>query len=180
MKRYTNKKAGKFFNKVLSGVTADYAVLHNSWSDNFGRWFACDGYRAYRVNTMPDGLLETWSVHILPKAKVEAVHSAVEAMFDGDKLEQIEEISIDFETVMDAYRNSEDWTIDLGEDYPVVNVKYLREAMEMLPGGKVYCTDNMKRMISPVYVISDDGIALILPIRRESKFHWNYNSRKGA
>lgn len=180
MKRYTNKKAAKYCNKVLAQVTEDHKVLRNAWSDNFDRWYVCDGYRAYRLNTQPDGLMVTWSIRILPRAKVEAIHNAVEAMFDADKLSQVEEVPIEYETVMNVYRSSEDMTIDLGEDYPVVNIKYLREAMEMLPDGKVYCTDNTKRMISPVYVISDDGIALILPIRRESKFHWNYYNRKGA
>jgi hypothetical protein len=52
----------------------------------------------------------------------------------------------------------------------------LRDAMEMLPDGKVYCQDNVRRMFSPVYVKSPDGIALILPIRRESKLHWVYKA----
>lgn len=178
MKRYTDKKAAKYFNKVLENVTSDHRVLANAWSDNFGRWFACDGYRAYRVNHEPDGLIVTWGIKVIPKAKVESVYNAVEAMFDASNFEQIEEINVNLDTVIEAYRNG-DGTIDLGNDYPVVNAKYLREAMEMLPNGKVYCTDNAKRMISPVYVISADGIALILPIRRESKFHWDYN-RKGV
>lgn len=179
MKRYTNKKAAKYFNRVLADVTIDHKVLANAWSDNFDRWYACDGYRAYRVNQEPDGLMVTWGIKISPKSQIESVHAAVEAMFDASILEQVEEIPIDYDAVIKAYRDSEDCTIDLGDDFPVVNAKYLRDAVEMLPGGKIYCTDNEKRMVSPVYVISNDGIALILPIRRESKFHWAYN-RKGA
>lgn len=177
--RYTDKKAAKYCNKVLANVTSDHPALADPWHDNFNRWFVCDGYRAYRLNKQPDGLMVHWSVLTLSavmRNKFIMVHNAVESMFDADILEKISEVPTTYETVMDVYRNSDDGTIDLGEDFPVVNVKYLCEAMEMLPGGKVYCTDSAKRMISPVYVISPDGVALILPIRRESKFHWKYTA----
>ena len=130
MARDTAKHAAKDCNKVLANVTSDHPALADPWCDNFNRWFVCDGYRAYRLNRQPNGLMVHWSVHTLSdvmRTKYITVHNAVEAMFDADILEKISEVPVTYETVIDVYRNSEDGTIDLGEDFPVVNVKYLRD-----------------------------------------------------
>lgn len=186
MARYTDKKAARYCNEVLKCAREwmkDKPDLHTAWEDNFGRTFVCDGFRAYRLEKRPNGLEEIWTVHVHKETKAERerrerVHNGIEAMFDGNILENMAPVPVEYADVMTAYKTSEDWTMDLGEDFPVVNVKYLRQAMEMLPGAKVYCQDNARRMVSPVYVISENGVALILPIRRENKLHWTY--RKGA
>lgn len=178
MKRYTDKKAAIYCNKVLSRVPGDRPELLNAWSDNFNRWFVCDGFRAYRLESEPDGLRVVLGVHYSPSNRVryEKVQSSVEGMFDARFTDYVSEIPVDFDAVIAAAKRRDDCTIDLGEDFPVVNAKYLREAMEMLPGGKVYCQNNSRRMVSPIYVKSPDGIALILPIRRECKLHWTYRA----
>lgn len=182
MTRYTDKKAARYCNKVLTGVEPERArALENAWSDTFGRWFVCDAYRAYRLESEPDGLrvvLHERMLNAAQRAEVERVHIAVESMFDAERIGATVEIPVDYDAVVAASRDREaDYTIDLGEDFPVVNARYLRDAMELLPGGRVCCQDNARRMISPVYVMSPDGIALILPVRRENKLHWVYSRR---
>lgn len=179
MARYTDKKAARYCNKVLNDVENNRPALRNPWSDSFNRWFVCDGYRAYRLEHEPDGLPVYLGLHVntpAEQAKVTEVHFKIEAMFDACYVDNVVEIPVDINDVITAARSKDDITIDLGEDFPVVNARYLRDAMEMLPGGKVYCQDNARRMFSPVYVKSPDGIALILPIRRESKLHWVYKA----
>lgn len=182
MTRYTDKKAARYCNRVLTGVEPERArALENAWSDTFGRWFVCDAYRAYRLESEPDGLrvvIRAERPNAAQRAEVERVHIAVESMFDAERIGPTVEIPVDYDAVVAASRDrGADYTIDLGEDFPVVNARYLRDALEMLPGGRVYCQDNARRMISPVYVMSADGIALILPVRRENKLHWVYSRR---
>lgn len=179
MAMYTDKKAARYCNKVLNAVDGNRPELLNAWSDNFNRWFVCDGYRAYRLESEPDGLriilglkVNSPAVH----ARFTEVHFKIEAMFDECYTNNVVEIPVDINDVVTAARSKDDITIDLGENFPVVNARYLKDAMEMLPDGKVYCQDNARRMFSPVYVKSPDGIALILPIRRESKLHWVYKA----
>ena len=162
MTRYTDKKAARYCNKVLTGVEPECArALENAWSDTFGRWFVCDGYRAYRLESEPDGLrvvIRAERPSAAQRAEVERVHIAVESMFDAERIGSTVEIPVDYDAVVAASRDrGADYTIDLG--------------------GRVYCQDNARRMISPVYVMSSDGIALILPVRRENKLHWVYSRR---
>lgn len=174
MKRFTAKKAGRYFNRVLDSNSESRPGLLNAWNDTFNRWFACDGYRAYRINVFPDGVREILGLNPRP-GEYDSLHSKIEEMFDAQYIDNVTEIPVNQDEITAAAKNKDDFTIDLGTDFPVVNARYLREAMEMLPNGKVYCQNNSRRMFSPVYVKSPDGIALILPIRRECKFHWKYN-----
>ena len=157
MARYTDKKAARYCNKVLNDVENNRPALRNPWSDSFNRWFVCDGYRAYRLEHEPDGLPVYLGLHVntpAEQAKVTEVHFKIEAMFDACYVDNVVEIPVDINDVITAARSKDDITIDLGEDFPVVNARYLRDAMEMLPGGKVYCQNNARRMFSPVYVKS--------------------------
>lgn len=58
MKRYTAKKAGIICNRVLSGarIGATAETLANPWTDDYGRTFVYDGYRAFRLTSAPDGI----------------------------------------------------------------------------------------------------------------------------
>ena len=156
--RYTDKKAAKYFNRLIGELDGDLA---NAWGDNFGRWYACDGYRAYRVERKPDGLEEIWSVKKCDPKKRDETRMKIEEMFDREKMSNLLEIPVELADVPTSGAKE----YDPGDNFPVINRQYLREAMEMLPGGKVYCENGPQRMIRPVYVISDDGVALILPIR---------------
>ena len=176
MTRYTDKKAGKYVMKMLAGLNSeDNPALMNIWSDNFDRWFACDGYRAYRLNRKPADVVE---VPLRGRKGYDEIHVKIETMFNEEYIENVVEIPYVMADIVAASKDKTDCVIDLGDDYPAVNAKYLRDALELLPDGKLYCQDNMRRMVSPVYVKSDNGIALILPVRRENKFRWT--KRRGA
>lgn len=173
MKRYTNKKAGRYFNRLLDDNFDTATEILNAWSDDKGRWYACNGYVAYRVEAEPDGLREVLGLKVNP-GKFEQVHKAIEAMFATPGSEDVSEIPVDLEEIVEASRHEETRAYDLGDEFPVVNARYLRDALEMLPDGKVYCENNSQRMIRPVYVKSGDGMAVILPIRRDRKIGWMY------
>lgn len=188
MKRYTAKKAGRICEKVLSAARSvggeKTLPLHNAWTDAAGRTYVCDGYRAYRLNAAPEGMTVTWSVHIWSdaiKARVNQVREGVQRMFklpdtgDADGYTLSEMPAPDYNTVAAAARfpyYNPNVRYDCGDDFPVVNAKYLRDALDLLPGAKWYCVNGPQRMVSPVYAVSDNGTAVILPIRDERKFYW--------
>ena len=182
MERYTNKKAGKLCNKVLNaarGIKNPHPGMVNAWQDDKGRTYVCDGFRAYRLDNMPEGLTEQWTSHISAARVNDAqrAHAAIERMFDtiDNGYYVVPMPAPDTDSVISASRCSiydDGIKYDMGEDYPTINAKYLRDIVELLPGAEWYCTDSDKRMTSPVYAVSVDGIAIVLPIRTEVKHHW--------
>lgn len=180
MKRYTDKKAAMYCNRVLSASRAvkEYTGIKNAWEDKQGRTYVCDGYRAYRLNSSPDGL--SVLLGIFPSAekvkKAAHVRAGIEGMFDAlDGWNLVPMPAPDAEQVKAAARHSvydDGIKFDLGADFPTVNAKYLRDVIEMFPGAVWYCTDGDKRMTSPIYAVSPDGAAIVLPIRTEAKRAW--------
>ena len=179
MKKFTQVKAGKYFNKVLSGTPDIYWKLQNAWSDNFNRWYCCDGFRGYRIESEPIGATE-WLDNGHPydifKADYDKTRLFIESVFDRKSVfDETIPIEVNFDEVLSIAKKDKKAVIDLGENYPCVNAQYLREAMELFPDGKVYCNNGARRMFLPIYIVSDYGIAFIYPIRRENKLHWKYN-----
>lgn len=181
MKRYTDKKAAMYCNKVTSAQRSlqhPHPGLINPWEDDNARTYVCDGYRAYRLSNRPDGLTEVWTIHTSPARMNDAqrVHASIEHMFDAlDGWNLVPMPAPDAEKVKAAARHSvydDGIKYDLGADYPIINAKYLRDIIEMLPGAVWYCTDGDKRMTSPIYAVSPDGAAIVLPIRTEAKRAW--------
>lgn len=68
---------------------------------------------------------------------------------------------------------------DFGDDMPAVNAQYLLNALTVLPSAsQVYMADGAARYVSPLYIQSGDGEALILPVLTDAKRPPNAPHRK--
>ena len=174
MKRYTDKKAATYCNRVLNSARhlhddRQRAPLENSWEDRTGRTYVCDGYRAYRLNACPDGISVLMTYHNPDPEKIRRsieVHHYIERLFATiDDGAQIFQIDAPDPAAVEASKKSLVHWFDLGDGLPALNSHYLSDVMEMLPGCKWYCASGPRCTISPVYAISENGAAIILPLR---------------
>lgn len=174
MARYTEKKAIKYCDRVLRDARAyGREQIYEGFCDAEGRFYVLDGYRAYRLEELPVNLPETWHVQypkdVLPPKTVE-VHNGVFKMFNiPDSMEWLisETETPDLEIVKLAKKNN--GLYDFGFNKPCVNPSYVLDALELFPDGQWYTTID-QCIISPIYVISEHGTAIILPVRTDKKY----------
>ena len=170
MKTYTDKKAAMYCNRVLSAARGIYhKEIWNAWLDADGRTNVCDGFRAYRLLRRPDGLSTVLTV--APRfCKPIDLTPVFQPLDLGDVVSMPAPVETDVDAVR-RYKSTDSRVLfDLGVEFPAVNGRYLWEIMQLLPGAKWFCLrDPRRRMLSPVYAVSDAGSACLLPIRTYGK-----------
>lgn len=143
-------------------------ALHYAWLDDAGRQCVCDGFQAYRLREplpleprpadaqTPLDLAKVFPCDLndrhafaLPTAADVRAHIKTERAKNGRKAVVL-------------------W--DFGDDMPAVNAQYLLNALTVLPSAsQVYMADGAARYVSPLYIQSGDGEALILPVLTDAK-----------
>lgn len=175
---YNEITAAAICNRLLRSVRRQYSNLKNAWTDEQGRCCMADGYRAYRLAKTPNGLSVAWTCEA-ESARVARVD--LNRFFQPLEAGNVEEMPapdadavkafIAANTTRQGRKNIfNDAPFDLGKRFPMVNAKYLLDVIRLLPGAKWFVLDDpYKRMVNPIFAVSDDGSALIMPIRSSSK-----------
>lgn len=159
----------RIVNSLLKGVRkGGRTSLHYAWTDTHNRQCVCDGYRAYRLNDplplepRPDdcgtpidldklfpGSYTDYDLIDLPSAADVKAHIALEK----------------------ANGNKKGILYDCGWQKPVFNAVYLLELLELFPEAKkAFVLPGQERIIKPMFVVTERGDAILLPIR--SKDHY--------
>lgn len=167
--KYTEKKAAVACNRLLKEARkGKREALYNPWIDKQGRTCLVDGYRAYRLNERPAGILDD-----IPGCDpIQHVNlDVVFALLDSGKVEEMP--APDYNAVksfLAEHKESVKPGYDLGTVYPMMNPVYIRDALELFPDGKWFVdVDPYGRMIHPVFVVSEYGTACVLPVRSSAK-----------
>ena len=175
MKTYSEKTAAAVVNSLLRAVRkTGREALHNAWTDEQGRTCATDGFRAYCLNKEPRGLSVTWTCKPDPAAAAarradnnKIIAHVFQALDAGNVVEMPAPDMDAVKSFLDADKAAGGKGIfDLGKEFPSVNVKYLFDLCRLFPVAKWYVDkDPAARMVRPVYVVADEGRALLLPVR---------------
>lgn len=151
--------------KTAKKQQSERTTLHYAWTDKQGRQCVCDGFRAFRlfeplpleprpddagngidldkVVPVVDG--KTFDVLPLPSAADLKAHIALERAENGRKHCAL-------------------W--DFGPGRPVVSAAYLLDLMAVLPdAAEIFVKRGPAGLFSPLYVKSERGDAVLLPIR---------------
>ncbi|MDD2647350.1 MAG: hypothetical protein PHI27_06375 [Eubacteriales bacterium] len=150
---------------------ADRASLKGAWTDESGRQCACDGFRAFRFKQP------------LPLASIPADERPIELHKIFEPAERRENVLIDAPTIQKVKefialnrpttgkgKRKAVVLYDLGRGFPLVNAQYLLELLTVFPDAKLYAAKERGRL-SVVYVVSENGDALLLPVRGAEKQH---------
>lgn len=177
--KYNEKTAAAVINSLLRAARkSPRESLHDAWTDEQGRTCAMDGYRAYCLNTAPNGMRETWTCRPDPAraaARAADNNKILAHVFNPlDAGKTVEMPAPDADAVKSFMAADKQQggrgVYDLGKEFPAVNVKYLWDIIRLFPAAKWYVlADPYARMVSPVFIVADEGRACLLPIRQDSK-----------
>lgn len=156
--------------RIIKNASELRPTMRGAWMDD-GRQVVCDGYRVIRLNTpldlpepeqkMPNGeppvnvkdcYPRNTECDPLPLPSIGELKAYIKAQKAEQKARGIR-----------ASERRAVW--DFGEGLPMVNAEYLLDAMEALPGCKLYASAE-RPMVSPITVAAESGDGLILPIRK--------------
>lgn len=177
--KYNEKTAAAVLNSLLRAARkTPRESLHDVWTDEQGRTCAMDGYRAYCLNAAPAGMKVTWTSRPDPAraaARAADNNKILAHVFNAlDAGKTVEMPAPDADAVKSFMTADKEQggrgVYDLGKDFPAVNVKYLWDIIRLFPVAKWYVlADPYARMVSPVFIVADEGRACLLPIRQDSK-----------
>lgn len=123
------------------------------------KWAICDGYRIVRLNSKPESIPET-------KGDLD-IERTIGSARDGEivALPSVSEVKAKIAELKSMYGRTW-WTMPI-EPLPgwYCNPQYLLDMLQALPNGRAHLPKNS---ISPLYYESDDGDALILPVRHKT------------
>ena len=192
MKRntYSERTAAACINRVLKAAVKNgdaYQCIYNPWTDEQGRTIATDGFRCYRLAKEPNGIRETWTADNPSEAERKACAERRDRILklafkdlDAGNVTEIE--APDPEAIAEyiAQKKAAGWkrdsiVYDLGGTLPLVNAFYLQDMARLLPEARWFVANGRTvgapgqqiqvHFLAPVYAVSDDGSAMILPIR---------------
>lgn len=177
--KYNEKTAAAVINSLLRAARKmPRESLRDAWTDEQGRTCATDGFRAYCLNTAPAGMLETLTSCPDPAraAAYAAGNNKIMAYIfkplDAGKTVEMPAPDADAVKAFMAADKQQGGrgVYDLGKEFPAVNIKYLWDIIRLFPAAKWYVlADPYARMVSPVFIVADEGRACLLPIRQDSK-----------
>lgn len=140
-------------------------ALHYAWIDDKGRQCVCDGFRAYRLNEplplepRPDDAGNGIDLDkVVPKVDGKT--------FDALPLPSVADLKahIALERAENGRKHCALW--DFGPGRPVVSAAYLLDLMAVLPdAAEIFVQRGPAGLFSPLYVKSERGDAVLLPIR---------------
>lgn len=163
-KSFTEKTAAAVYNRLLKKCRKDQPkreAYHVAWIDADGRQCACDGYRAYRLNTRLDAI----------ETNAEKIPMNLDKIFSPLDAGTVEEIPApDPEAVrlaiIDGRNHSRPGLYDCGPEKPAFNPEYVQEVLRLFPGGKWYI-DPAHPMTGPAFIVHEAGTACICPVRKK-------------
>lgn len=123
------------------------------------KWTICDGYRIVRLNSKPESIPET-------KSDLD-IERAIGSARDGEivALPSVSEVKTKIAELKAMYgRNWKNMPIEPLPGW-YCNPQYLLDMLQALPNGRAHLPKNS---ISPLYYESDDGDALVLPVRHKT------------
>ncbi len=139
-------------------------ALHYAWIDAKGRQCVCDGFRAYRLNEpLP---LEPRPDDAGTGVDLDKVVPTITGEYDALPLPAIADLKahIALERAANGRGFCPLW--DFGPARPVVNAPYLLDLMTVLPdAAEIFCLHGSRGLTSPLYVRSERGDAVLLPVR---------------
>ena len=142
--------------RFLKGCSPARPDLNGVWYDAEGRQCMCDGYHAMRLRNPVDGFNEVKGMDL----------KTVWAGEDDNNTELSiptpGEVKINKKKLA---RGTDGY--DFGDGLPMVNAAYLKDIMDCLPNAKAY-VDPRCGELSSIFFRSEDGDALLLPIRKRS------------
>lgn len=174
MKRYTDKKAAAMCEKVLKNARRNNVILKNGWFDENKNFIVTDGFRAYKLKHFPNVDIITQQLtsrSITDKKQLEKMKKArayIEKIFSDELMKPSYTLCADTLTSADIDKNT---TTTARQTYcklsnaihSVYSPHYLKEIITLFPNARYY-SDKTSRF-SPLYAISENGIACLLPIR---------------
>lgn len=174
MKRYTEKKAAAMCEKVLKNARRNNAILKNGWYDNNKNFIVTDGYRAYKLKHFPNVDIITQQLtsrQTTDKKQLEKMEKAgehIEKMLSDELSNIVYTLCAETLTNADIDKNTTTTArqtyCKLSSTFPsAYNPHYLKEIITLFPDASYY-SDKTSRF-SPLYAISENGIACLMPIR---------------
>lgn len=162
MTKYSEKTATAVINSILKYTRKHETreALWYAWRDADGRQCVVDGFRAFRVFT-PLAAVEEMPENFATPIDLERVYKQVGT---GELHELEAPAPADLEALIAYDRQCSSrkrWLYMFGPGAPVVNVKYLRDALKVFPDARLYCRD----ALSGIILRSAHGDGVILPIR---------------
>lgn len=127
-----------------------------------------DGYRIHKHKNIGQQVFESNSFD--ETNGIEANYKRITSEFErGKNNGEVNELTLPTMNEISSKGNKYGYrhtaAYDFGENLPLVNARYLREAMLAVPNGKAYVKKDLAS--SPIYIKNDSGDeAIILPIRK--------------
>lgn len=168
-----NLNAVKTIERLLKvNKDTNRSVLSYAWIDEEGRQVVCDGYRIFRIapgkhlplESMPENLRKN-----IPDMNM-VFPLPLSAKYKPVPLPTVNELKtfIALERAKNGRNKELVW--DLGEGCPFVNATYLLDIFAIFPDvTEIFCDTSLNGQFKPVYVRSENGDALLLPIRNTAE-----------
>jgi len=171
MRRKANKASGKAnIEKAMRAIIKNAPEHQRQLQGAFlsdGKQYACDGYRAIRLNTPIDlpAPPEPCTIDI-GRLFADARHNAttpLETPSQGELKSYIKITKAENKAKYGKNANRQCILWDFGKDRPVVNAVYLLDILTAFPDAAITCGT----MTDPLYFSHADGEAILLPVRRK-------------
>lgn len=168
MKRYTDKKAAKAINNILSVIRYEgnrRKAFYNPWTKGNNTFF-CNEFSMYQINgKIPENVrlvpdIEEQNKRAFESARENIINKIFYPTIRNDNLTIIDNPEIEY---IRENRNGNKVQLK-GENTPYYNPKYLIDMVTLFPDGKYYI-DRNKGKLSPLVVVHKNGSGFLLPIR---------------
>lgn len=165
--RFTTASGGGGAVNIGKAMKKSSTRFMSSFNEN-GTTIISDGYRIHKHSDISRSTFKSTDAKTVEKAYNGVMQDFENAKRNGEvkelALPTLNDISKNRQKIgtfiIDGY--------DFGENLPLVNPRYLREAMLAVPNGKAYVKNN--DVLSPIYIKNNKGDeAIILPIRKRLK-----------
>ena len=162
MNKYSEKTAAAVLNGVLKEARKHARqALWYSWRDAEGRQCVVDGFRAFRL-AAPLAAVEDMPENFATPVDLAKVYAEAEKGGDMRELDAPKLADVEALIAFDRQCSSRERGLYMfGPGLPVLNVKYLRDALKLFPDARLYSCG----VLCGVIVKSVHGDGLILPVR---------------
>lgn len=146
--------------KFIKGIPDYRRDLCGAWIDADGRQCVCDGYRAVRLTVPVDGLKQAETPTPFDLAKVYPTEPQPTTL-DLPSPAELRAYIAD----PNSKRTSDGRVLyDFGAGLPLVDAKWLKDMVDLLPGAVATCDGLTK----PIVFKSERGDGLLLPVRKSA------------
>ena len=160
-----DKRAMRAIQRMLTTMRRNdhRPALHYAWIDAQGRQCSCDGFRAYRLNTpLP---LEPRPANVGDGVDLDKIVPDISRNYEPIPLPTTDELQSYASVEREADGRKAKLLWDFGPGRPVVNIPYLIDLMAIFPEVTHVYVSTTNGPVSPLYVQSERGDAILLPVR---------------